>query len=222
MFHVQYVPKNVIKLSIIYALFSIILYAFFFYPLNVFDDDGNCSFKYNGTFRTFALNVMPPIRFTLVCVTPSGVMLGCSGRMLYNIRKSQRRVAPQTTTLATIPVPISKASGTNSKNQRKTLVVDNVLLLMVIANIVAYIITQIPFDIYSVYYGYETDDDFISYSLKRAFLLMWSSVYFGVGFYLCSIASPQFRKQSLTKIRAIFICFQPSQSQTTSSRSTHN
>jgi hypothetical protein len=164
---------------------------------------------------------MPPIRFLLVCIIPSGVMLGCSGRMLYNIRKSHRRVAQQTATIAIIPVPISKASGTNSKNQRKALAVDNMLLLMVIANIVAYIITQIPFDIYSVVYGYETDDDFISYSLTRAFLLMWSSVYFGVGFYLYCIASPQFRKQSLTKIQSIFICCRPPQGQTTST-STRN
>lgn len=42
---------------------------------------------------------------------------------------------------------------------------------------------------------------------------MWSSIYFGVGFYLFCIASPQFRKQFLTKIKTIGICYRPLQRQ---------
>jgi hypothetical protein len=202
-------PKNVVKLSIIYILFSIILYAFFYYPLNLFDADGNCSFTYNNIFHIFAINVMPPIRFLFICIIPTTVMLGCSGRMLYNIRQSHKRIVQQTTTVATVGVPASKASSTNNNpNQRKKKAVDHMLLLMVIANIIAYIVTQIPFNTYTVYYGYDTGNDYTSYSIIRSFLLMWSSVYFGVGFYLFCIASPQFRKQFLTKLQ-LFCGFCP-------------
>lgn len=95
---------------------------FFYYPLNLFDADGNCSFSYNDTFRFFALNVMPPVRFIFICVLPTIIMLGCSIRMLYNIRQSRKRIFQQTTLqttiIATIVIPISKASTSTNNNQQ--------------------------------------------------------------------------------------------------------
>ncbi len=216
--------KNVLQLSIIYIIFSSSLYAFFYYPLNLFDADGNCSFTLDHIFYIFAINVMPPIRFTFICILPTGIMLGCGVRMLYNIRQSRKRVNRQTTfqntTIATIVIPVSKKSSTNNNNnqQRQKTAIDHMLSLMVIANVFTYIITQIPFNTYAVYYGYDTENDYSLYLLIRAFLLMWSSIYFGVGFYLFCIASPQFRKQSLTKIKVLCICYRPSQIQTSSAR----
>jgi len=205
--------KHVAQLSIIYIIFSIILYAFFYYPLNLFDADGNCSFTLNNTFHLFAINVMPAIRFIFICVLPTSIMLACGARMIYNIRQSRKRIAQQTTmqntTIAKIIIPASKASITTNNQQREKVAIDRMLLLMVIANVFTYIITQIPFNAYTIYYGYETTISYLSYSLTRSFLLMWSSIYFGVGFYLFCIASPQFRKQFITKIQALCICYRP-------------
>jgi hypothetical protein len=210
-------PKNVVRLAIIYFIFSIVLYAFFYYPLNLRDKEGYCSFSFNDTFHIFAINVMPPIRFVFICILPSSIMLGCGGRMLYNIRQSRRRITHQRTlpitTVATIAIPISKGSGITNNNQPQKIAIDHMLLLMVIANVFTYIITQVPFNIYSIYYGYEATNDYLLHSLTRSFLLMWSSVYFGVGFYLFCIASPQFRRQFLTKIKTICICYRPPQRQ---------
>jgi hypothetical protein len=159
---------------------------------------------------------MPPIRFVFICILPTGIMLGCGGRMLYNIRQSHRRISRQTAVATTnIPV-ISKVSSSATSYQRQKIAIDHMLLLMVLANVCTYIITQIPFNTYAIYYGYETSNNYSSYSIIRAFLLMWSSIYFGVGFYLFSIASPQFRKQFLTKIIGIF--YHPLQRQTSSMR----
>jgi hypothetical protein len=205
--------KNVIKLFIIYFFFSILFYAFFFHPQNVFDSDEQCSFPYNGPFRLFALNIMPPIRFILICVIPTILMIGCGIRMLSNIRQAKRRIGQQTAvqlvTIATTVVLTSKGSNTNDENRRKTTSINHMLFLMVLANVMAYIITQIPFNIYTLYYGYEASDDYTLYSLMRAFLLMWSSVYFGIGFYLFYIASPEFRKEFRTKIKTLCICYHP-------------
>jgi len=140
-------------------------------------------------------------------------MLACGARMIYNIRQSRKRIAQQTTmqntTIAKIIIPASKASITTNNQQREKVAIDRMLLLMVIANVFTYIITQIPFNAYTIYYGYETTISYLSYSLTRSFLLMWSSIYFGVGFYLFCIASPQFRKQFITKIQALCICYRP-------------
>ena len=71
----------------------------------------------------------------------------------------------------------TRSGGAN--NQRNT-ATDNMLFLMVLANVCTYIITQIPYNAYRMYYAYQKSN--------------------GVGFYLFSIASPQFRKQFLKKI----------------------
>jgi hypothetical protein len=195
------------KLFLLYFLFSIALYTFFFNPLNVFDSDQQCSFPYPGSFRLFALNILPPIRFLLICVIPVTVMIGCGGRMLFNIRKAKTRVAQQTRTpqggMATIIAPRSKGSNMTDSSQREKKSIDSMLRLMVLANVVAYIITQLPFNVYTLYYGYEASDNYTIYSLIRAFLLMWSSIYFGTGFYLFFITSPHFRKQFITKIKTV-------------------
>lgn len=204
--------KNVIRLFYIYSLFSILFYAFFFYPLNVFDSYGQCSYPYNNTFRLVALNIMPPMRFVLICVLPTIIMTGCGSRMLNNIRQSKRRITQQTLAqhAATItgPALVSKPSDTTYEHRRQTATLDQMLLLMVLANIIAYILTQIPFNSYALYYGYETSYNYTLYSLIRAFLLMWSSIYFGIGFYLFCVTSPQFRKQFTTKIKQLCICYQ--------------
>lgn len=154
---------------------------------------------------------MPSLRFVVICVIPTVLMVGCGGRMLINIRQAKSRVAQQKSAqnpgVATSGAPGSKASGTTDDTRRKTTSIDQMLFLMVLANIIAYIITQIPFSIYTLYYGYETSDNFTFYSLMRAFLLMWSSVYFGIGFYLFCVTSSQFRKQFITKIKSLCICY---------------
>jgi Na+/H+ antiporter NhaC len=142
-------------------------------------------------------------------------MVGCGGRMLFNIRQSRKRVTQQRALniipVMTIGTITSNTNSTGENNQKST--VENMLFLMVLANVCTYIITQIPFNTYTVYYGYGTSRDYLTYSLIRAFLLMWSSIYFGVGFYLFSIASPQFRKQFLKKMKFICVCFRGLQQQ---------
>ena len=179
---------------------------------------GQCSYPYDSTFRLIALNIMPPLRFVLICVLPSILMIGCGTRMLINIRQAKRRVAPQeveqqvaTVTTAT---PASRTGQATGETRQQTTKLDQMLLLMVLANVIAYIVTQIPFNIYTLYYGYETSDDFTLYSLMRAFLLMWSSVYFGTGFYLFCVTSPQFRKQFITKMKQLSICYRERRART--------
>ncbi|UJR25391.1 hypothetical protein I4U23_006739 [Adineta vaga] len=68
--------QNVMKLFVLYCLFSIIFYTFFLHPLNIFNNLKQCSFPVSSTFRLFALNYLPPIRFFLICVLPVVVMVG--------------------------------------------------------------------------------------------------------------------------------------------------
>jgi len=217
-------PKNVFRLFLIYILFASILHLFFFYPYNLFDAKGVCSWSYNSVFRLIAISIFPVVRFLFICVLPTIIMLGCSARMLYNIQKSRQRISRKTndqhTTVPTINLSTSRATGTVTNQQRAKIAIDRMLLVMVLANVLAYIITQIPFNTYRIYYGYAGEIDYNQYTTVRSFLLMWSSIYFSIGFYLFCIASPQFRKQSLSKFKSIFFCYRANQRQMTSSRNT--
>ena len=203
-------PKNVLKLFIGYCLFSSAFYAFFFHPFNLFDQDGQCSFSHDGSLRLFALNIMPPIRFLLTCLIPTVIMLFCGGRMLCNIRRSRKRIThmstPKPEDIVTIALPASRVNSTNDGNRRSSTSMDNMLLWMVLVNVIAYVVTQIPFSAYTLYYGYLNSSDYKSYSLTRAFLLMWGSVYFGIGFYLFSVTSQQFRRKFNAKMKTVCCC----------------
>ncbi|CAF1023868.1 unnamed protein product [Rotaria sordida] len=144
--------------------------------------------------------VMPPIYFTFICDIPTGIVIACGCRMVYNIGQSRKLVAQQiitqNQTLATIAVPISKTTSTINNERRQNITTD---------------LTQLPFNIYAVYYGYETTKNNLSYSLTRSLLLMWSSVYFDISLYLFCCASQQFQKQFLTKIKTNHILRRSSQ-----------
>ena len=201
-------PKNVVKVFIVYTTGSMILYAFFYHPANVFDVNGDCSFGDDETFRLLAFNVLPPIRFLVACLIPTLLMIASGAKMLWNIRKSRQRIASQRQNQQgmNLPfvVPIPNATSSNDESRRNQMTLDQMMRIMVVTNVVAFIVTQNPFHIYTLYYGYQLNTDFSTYSLTRAFLLMWGSIYFGIGFYLFCITSVQFRKQFFTKITMIF------------------
>ena len=202
--------KNVLKLFYIYLLFSALLYAFFFHPRNVFDNSGQCSFPFDDVFRLIALNIMPPLRFILICVLPITLMTGCGARMLMNIQRTKRRIAQQRAPHIVVAIANTvlsqMSSNTMDDHRRQTAVIDHMLLLMVLANVVAYTVTQLPFNIYTLYYGFGTSADFQLYSLMRVLLLIWSSIYFGIGFYLFCLTSSPFRKRFITKIQQLRHC----------------
>ncbi|CAM4756063.1 unnamed protein product [Rotaria magnacalcarata] len=150
---------NVAKLCVIYCLFSMILYAIFFHPRNVMEADGQCSFPYDNTFRLIILKIMPPVRFVFICIMPVILMGIFGGRMLYNIKQVKKRITQQKmvqdAAIATIVIPKSIQNIKHADNQNRTKKLDHMLLLMVFTNIISYIITQTPFSIYTLFYGYE-------------------------------------------------------------------
>lgn len=202
--------NNVLKVFYAYLLFSGLLYAFFFHPRNVFDDDGRCSYPYDDEFRLITLNIMPPLRFLLICVLPIILMAGCGARMLINVRRTKRRINERRVVQVIAAIAQNHSTQTSNhgteENRRQAAMLDQMLLLMVLTNVVAFTVTQIPFNIYTLYYGFGNSDDFQLYSLMRVLLLIWSSVYFGSGFYLFCLTSPSFRNRFLAKIKQLRHC----------------
>jgi hypothetical protein len=133
-------------------------------------------------------------------------MLAANIRMLMNIRQSRNRVSNGGSTVPSSNVNVPIPNGQRKPSRRRMSAIDRMLYYMMIANVSIFIITQIPFHIYSCIKNNLIGLEPFTGTLIRAILLIWSSLYFGIGFYFYCLASPLFR-QKFTKIfKKIFRC----------------
>jgi hypothetical protein len=182
------IRRNAIKLTFIYVIIFSILCSFWFCPLNTLNPlTGTC---YSGTsliYSYFRNNIFLPMRLILVCIIPVIVMSLANIRMLYNIRQSRRRV--------------QQGNQINIINRiwmnRRMTPIDRMLFYMMLTSVGIFIITQIPFHIYTLIQANYSIFDIWNNLLIRTLLLIWSSIYFGIGFYLYCLASPLFREKCL-------------------------
>ncbi|UJR32105.1 hypothetical protein I4U23_019573 [Adineta vaga] len=164
-----------------------------------------CIYTRSRTLYFYLTQVQMPARLVLVCIIPVIVMISANARMLYNMRQSHRRVANHMeipTALTTI-----SAKPTRKSTLRRMTALDRMLFYMMLANIITFILTQIPFHIYTMVRIYYPASDPLSNSLVRALLLIWSSLYFGVAFYLYCLASPLFREKFMLISKTLFQYF---------------
>ena len=162
---------------IFYLLTFTISFTFYLLPFIDEDVDGICSTNFNPIYDRFMTRIWPPLRTILVCFLPVSIMIVANVRLWREVRASKRRVAPN--------------FNTNFHFSRT----DHMLIFLTIANVVAFIVTQIPFHLFTTLVGYQPSmDDF------RTPILLWSSVYFGIGFYIYCLTSPYFRSKFLSTI----------------------
>jgi hypothetical protein len=178
--------RNAIKLNFIYIIIFSILFSFWFCPLNTANPaNGTCYTGRSSIYNYFFNYIYLPIRFILVCIFPVIIMSLANIRMLYNIRQIRRRIQGDNQ-INTI---------NNGLNNRRMTPLDRMLLYMTLVNVIVFIMTQIPFHIYTIVQSNYSIYDVWTNLLIRAFLLIWSSIYFGIGFYLYCLASPLFREK---------------------------
>ena len=200
--------RNVMLITIIYLIIFCLFWSFFLYPLSTQDPiTGVCSYNVSASYAYFIANTHIFIRAVLVCFVPAVIMLLANIRMLMNIRQSRRRVTNASTIQSSeTNVPLPNASKAKEKADRKLTALDRMLYYMMIANVSIFIITQLPFHIYSCIRNNLTGLSAHTALLIRAMLLIWSSLYFGVGFYFYCLASPLFRQKFIRVGKKIFCC----------------
>lgn len=184
-----------------------LLWAIWFSPTIQQDSTtGRC--RIFSTYVSFLLTqVQVPVRMVIVCILPVILMILANVRMLYNMRKSRRRVLNQAD-LNTI-YTINTSLGMNSTTNRRMSALDRMLFYMMLANVGTFIITQIPFHIYTMARTYSPTLDSLTHSLVRAILLIWSSIYFGVAFYVYCLAAPLFREKFVLLSQRFFQMIKP-------------
>ncbi|CAF0744777.1 unnamed protein product [Adineta ricciae] len=189
--------KNAIKSTIAYLIISSISYSFWFHPSNsISSSTGGCTTGLTSAYTFFFSNIFLPLRFIFVCVVPVIIMSLGNFRILYNIQQSRRRVTQA----------IVESNIAGGKSNRRTTILDRLLLHMMIINVCAFVITQVPFHIYTIVRTYSRDLGLVDALLVRTMLLVWQSIYFGIGSYFHCIASSLFRKAFREIIKKILFC----------------
>ncbi|CAF0744746.1 unnamed protein product [Adineta ricciae] len=189
--------RNVCKLAILLLIIFCLFWSFYLFPLSTQDRlTRSCYYNQSEIYYFFLVKVNVPMRAVLFCAIPVITMIAANGRMLYNIRQSHLRITHVQTrnTVSQMTRRVSNASRS---------AVDQMLLYLMIANVGVFIITQVPFHFYAVMHVYfESLNDYI-HLMIYATLLLWSSIYFGVAFYLYCLTSPLFRKKFIEILKKI-------------------
>ena len=187
--------------TIVISSLFIILWSPWLSPEIIRDSQtGACIFNQSATLYFYISQVQNPLRLILVCLIPVVIMLASNLRMLYNMRQSRRRVQIRTDNLT-----ITNITTTNHNiMQIRFTDLDRMLFYIMLANICTFILTQIPFNIYTTSRAYYRGLDTFTHTLVRTLVLIWSSLYFGIAFYLYCLASPFFREKFLYIIRKFF------------------
>ncbi|UJR14646.1 hypothetical protein I4U23_001639 [Adineta vaga] len=193
--------QNALKLSLIYLIVSSVFYSFWFFPMNSINPTaGGCYTGRASAYTFFFSNIFLPLRFIFVCLIPVVIISLANLRMLFNIRRSRRRVIQAS--------EMTRTSGTS--NERLTSL-DRMLFRMMLVNVGVFIITQIPFHIYTIVRTYNRGMNAFDAQFIRAALLIWSSIYFGMGSYFYCLASPIFSRallQIIKKVTFYQVCHQ--------------
>ena len=200
--------RNAIIYTFICVVSFSLLWAIWFSPTITRDPiTSNCIYTASATVYFYLIQVQTPVRLVVVCIIPVIVMAAANIRMLYNLRQSHRRVQNQ----IEINTVMTARTATVPKNStaRRMSAIDRMLFYMMLANVFTFIITQIPYHAYSTVRSYYRTLDPFTNSLVRAVLLIWSSLYFGVAFYLYCLASPLFREKFIVISKKIINFVKP-------------
>ena len=193
--------KNVIKLTIFYFIIFSLFWSFYLIPLSTQDPlTSVCLYNQSNTYHFFLVSISVPIRAVCFCLIPVIIMTIANMRILNNIRQSHKRVSDAR------DHPGEQSRSSNTQMYERMSAMDRMLFYMMLANVLTFLITQVPFHIYTVIRTYIDTFDAYTHLLIYALLLIWSSLYFGIAFYLYCLASPLFRKKFFKITKKLIHC----------------
>ncbi len=200
--------RNTILITCFYLIIFSLFWSFFLYPFASQDPiTGACSYQKSASYYYFISYIHAIIRAIIICFIPVLIMFVANIRMLINIRESKRRITNGTTAPSSdTNFPVPNGSNSRERPSRRMSALDRMLYYMMVANVTLFIITQIPFHIYSCIRNSLNGLDTFTASLIRAILLIWSSLYFGIAFYFYCLGSPLFRQKFIKIAKKICFC----------------
>lgn len=197
--------RNAFKLALICLILFILLWSFYLLPFSRQDPrTGVCLYDQFPRYHWFLINILLPLRAVCFCLIPILLIVVVNIRMLINIRRSHQRIAEmKENKIATI---MRLSTANHSLISSRMSAIDRMLFLLMFANVLTFLVTQIPFHLYGILQVYFQTFDRYTHTLIDVLLLMWSSLYFGIAFYIYCLASPLFRKKFVQIIKKFFRC----------------
>ena len=190
--------RNAGILTIIYIVIFSTMWSFYLYQMSFFDWKTNRCVNFPPFFTYFTRYVHDTARAAIVCLLPILIITAANLRLLKNILSSRRRVhgtngvMRETPTMYTTAITAPNQSTTTARRVRSF---DRMIFYMMVANVSTLFLTQTPFHIDQIRNNYWNVLDPIVNRLLRSFLLIWSSLYFGIAFYLYCLSAPLFRQK---------------------------
>ena len=192
--------RNVAILTVIYVVIFSAIWSFFLYRMSFYDFTKNQCTSPPEAYSYFSRNIHDTARAIIVCVIPILVITGANLRLMVNIRASRRRVhgkIEMTRDASTMYPGVNTGPDGNTGTGRRVTSFDRMILYMMIANVVTLFVTQTPFHVDQIRSNYVRTVTGFESRLLRSYLLIWSSLYFGIGFYVYCLSAPLFRQKSI-------------------------
>ena len=201
--------RNAGILTIIYVILFTLMWSFYFYQMSFFDSKTNSCINLPAFYIYFTRYIHDTARAVIVCFLPVLIITVANLRLLKNIRSSRRRVHGTNGALRDAPsldITAITAPGPSTATTRRATSFDRMIFYMMVANVSTLFLTQTPFHIDQIRNNYlNTLDPFVN-RLLRSFLLIWSSLYFGIAFYLYCLSASLFRQKCLKILKNLIKC----------------
>jgi hypothetical protein len=193
--------RNVLLVTGLLVLVFSAMWSFYLYQMSFFDPISGRCINIPASFTYFTRYIHDTARAIVVCVLPIVMIIAANVRLSFNIRSSRRRVhGTALSTVFTTAVTFPDQQQTNKVGRGTAF--DRMILYMMLTNVLALFLTQTPFHIDQIRNNYFNPLSTFVNRLLRSFLLIWSSLYFGIGFYLYCLSAPLFRR----KCRSFLSC----------------
>lgn len=199
--------KNVIILTIIMVIIFSAIWSFYLYQMSAYDATKGICNSPSAAYSFFTQYVHHPMRALIVCLIPAIIIIASNLRLMMNIRLSRQRVhAGMMTNALSIDTATLTIPNQNKKNTHRITAFDRMILYMMMVNVSTLLVTLLPFQLYLIIRTYGNTSSAYVNKLIRSFMLIWSSIYFGIGFYIYCLAVPLFRRRVIKIIKTIFKC----------------
>ena len=201
--------RNAVILTIVYVIIFIAMWSSYLYQMNFYNAIVGRCINQPASLSYYNRYIHDIARTVIVCIIPIVFITAANLRLTFNIRASRRRVhgtdriMRDTQTMYTNALT-APGQGTNTVRQATSF--DRMNLYMMVANVTALFVTQIPFHVDQIRSNFMTLSDPIASRLLRPMFLIWSSLYFGIGFYGYCLSAPLFRRKCLTMLKNLIPC----------------
>lgn len=201
--------RNAVIWTIVTVIIFIAIWSSYLYQMSFYNAALDRCVNQPASLSYYNRYIHDIARTVILCVIPIVFIVAANLRLTFNIRASRRRVHGTDRILRDAQsMYTNRFTGADQSTATvgRSTSFDRMNLYMMMANVTALFITQTPFHIQQISANYVTISDPIANRFVRTLSLIWSSLYFGIGFYGYCLSAPLFRRKCLKVLKNLVPC----------------